>query len=360
MNHLRPIVLGLLAVSTLAVAQDFQPYSNFPQQAGNPFSSPTGVALPNGRLLVWNGAEIFLQDLPGADAFTAIASGYDGDPAFAALAPDGHTVLLGAGGFAGETYLNDLYLFDSANPADFTPTAIAASTPHYAGAFLTQNLVVLEVGKSDFSGSEIQVIDLSSKGRSLSRSIITGLPSAPPRKDLVIDKPTSTYSGGIAVDPENGIVYITAVSFGAPPDQELRYFAVQDLVDAYNLNSTLDWAMDGTLIGGPNQFFGGGVVGVTHTGYLLNGGTGGVQLIDPNLSNPATASIVDTFTPGTPGGFYGAIYNAAKDDIIIIESLGQVYGPAESVKPVPAAGVAGLGTLMLLLAAAAARKHRQR
>lgn len=362
-RSLRSYTLALAVQLMLAVpasALTFTPYNQFPEQAGSPYSSPTGVALPNGRLLIWNGDGLYVQKLPGADAFTEIATGYSGDPAFAALAPDGHTVLLGAGGFGGEPYLNNLYLFDTENPVDYTPGAVVASTPHYAGVYLSANLVLLEVGRSDFTGSELHIIDLASKSRRTGAVVVTGMPSAPPTKDLVVDKPTFTYSGALAIDHANGIVYATASSFSAPPDQELRYFSVQALIDAYNTSGTLDWSVDGTLVGGPNQFFGGGVSGVTQAGRLVNGGSGGVQIIDPNLGNPAAASVVETLDPANTGGFYSAIYNPALDDLVLLESLGEVWGPENGVQPVPAVATGGLAGLGALLLAVGMRRSSRR
>lgn len=355
------LILSVIACANLAQATAFKTFQNFPAQAGNPFSSPTGVALPNGRLLIWNGASVFLQKFPGADAFLEIATGYTGDPAFAALAPDGHTVLLGAGGFGGEPYLNDLYLFDANNPQDFTPGAVVRNAPHFTGTFLTQNLVLLEVGRTDFSGSELHVIDIASKSLARNTLVVAGMPQSPVAKDIVLDKPPFTYSGSIGVDRANGIVYVTASSFAPPPDQELRYFSIQDLVDAFNTSAMLDWTADGTLIGAPNQFYGGGVSGITQAGRLVSSGSGGVQLINPSLSNPVAATIVESYDPGGLGQFYSAIYNAATDDLILIESGGGVYGPVDSVGGLPATQPIGIvlliGTILLLAARRKGWKH---
>src|SRR5690606_648367 len=69
------IAVALIALP--AVSAEFIPYENFPSPAPGAFGV-TGTALPDGRLLVWNGGTLYRQTGVDADAFDAIATGYAG------------------------------------------------------------------------------------------------------------------------------------------------------------------------------------------------------------------------------------------------------------------------------------------
>jgi hypothetical protein len=342
----------IAALSLAAMAQNgaYTTYENFPSPAPGSFSV-AGVALSDGRLCLWNGAELYVQKLPNVDAFQRTATGYAGDPSFMALSPNGQTLLLGPGGFGDIPYRGQLYTVDVAAMPDFSPASVAIENQdHFSGAFLTDTLALLDVGKPDFAGSELHVTDVSG-GKGLSRPLVTGLPSGS-EKDLVADKPPFTYSGAMAVDRARGIVYAVS-AYGMP--EELRYFHVADLVNAYNTGATLDWATDGTLIGSAGQFQSGGIAGITNDGLLVNTGSGSVQLIDPSLDNPANASTVELLDPSGVGGFYSAIYNPVTDAIIALDGA-MAYAPRDAVRPLPALGGAGL----LLLAGAIGLAARRR
>lgn len=345
-------VLALAAACTAAAAS-FVINDGFPAPAPGSFNI-AGTALPDGRLAIWNGDAIFLQTFVNAARFDRIASGYAGDPAFLALAPDGRTLLLGPGGFGDAPFRGQLYTFDTAAPENFNAGHVALTgLDHFSGAFLDDTLVLVDAGKPDFSGSELVVADLSAK-RAVPRAVVTGLP-APASRDAVVEKPPFTYSGAMTVDRALGIVYVVS-AFGSP--QEIRYFAVAGLIAAYLDGATLDWNTDGVRIGAADQFAGGGVAGVTPDGLLVNGGLGGIQLIDPSLDNPAAASVVETFDPAGTGGFYSVIYNPVTDSITALVD-GLVFTPSEAALPVPAAGWAGLLTLASALAWTARRRARR-
>lgn len=349
---------SVLCAGAASAATAFTTYTDFPLPAAGSFVV-SGTALPDGRLLLWDGDRVYTQTLPGTDGFQPRASGYQGDTAMVALAPDGHTVLLGQG-FAG-----NLYLLDADAPADYTPASVVASVPgHFAGVFLTQELVLLDVGRLDFSGSELQILDLGAKKRG--EKSTPGLAVAKGAayfnegaKDLVVDKPPFGYSASLAVDAANGIVYAMDSN-----TRELRYFAVADLISAFNTATPLDWATDGTLVGSVGQFFSGGVAGVRPNGDLIIGGSlgflqpGGIHLVDPGLPNPASASILETLDPTGNQDFYYVIYNAYTDVITALTFDGTAYVPVESIESLPAADAAALGLLALGLAGAALRRKR--
>ncbi|MFP4502970.1 MAG: hypothetical protein ACLFTT_18405 [Candidatus Hydrogenedentota bacterium] len=344
---------GLLACCITATAQtsSYTAYENFPSPASGSFSV-VGVALDDGRLALWNGDALYVQKLPNVDAFARVATGYAGDPGFMALSPNGDTLLLGPGGVGDVPYRGRLYVADVATTPDFSPASIAVENQdHFSGVFLTDTLVLLEVGKPDFAGSELQVADLSGGAKAVPRTLVANLPAGG-AKNTVVEKPPFTYSGALAVDRAQGIVYAIS-AFGSP--QELRYFAVADLIAAYNSGATLDWNTDGTLIGSAGQFQGGGIAGVTGDGYLVNTGSGSVQIIDPSLENPANASVVQLLDPAGTEGFYGAIYNAATDTITAVVE-GVAFAPRDAVRSLPALGGVGL----LLLAGGLALAARQK
>lgn len=352
---LTAIVLGRSAQA----APTFEQYDRFPKPANGAFVV-TGTGLPDGRLLVWNGDNVYVQFTAGADFFPRVAHGYQGDTAFVALSPDGHTALLGQG------YAGNLYTFDTAQPADFTPAAIAASVPgHFSGVFLNNHLVLLDVGRLDFSGSELDIIDLNSAksgAKALSAPVVSkGAKYFRAQKDLVVDKPPFAYSASLAVDTQQGVVYAMDGN-----TRELRAFSVAALIAAFNTATPLDWGGDGVLIGAAGDFFTGGVAGVQPNGHLVIGGSegytlpGGIQIVDPSPGNPANATVTETLDPTGNQDYYYVIYNAYTDAITGITFTGTAYAPQDTFVPVPALDAAGLAVLMAVLGIAAWRLREAR
>lgn len=342
-----------------AGATTFQTYQNFPQPAFGSFVV-SGTGLPDGRLLLWNGDRLYRQRFAGGDRFDVVASGYQGDTAFVALAPDGQSALLGQG-FAG-----DLYLIDPAAPANYSPASVVANVPgHYAGVYLNDHLVLLDVGRLDFSGSELQIIDLdNAKGgaKALPQTAIAkgGEYFLSGQKDVVVDKPPFGYSAALAIDAAQGVVYAMDAN-----TRELRFFAVADLVNAFNTATPLDWATDGTLVGNVGDYFSGGVSGVRPNGDLVIGGSlgflqpGGIQVVNPSLGDPQNAFVVETLDPAGTSEFYYALYNQTTDVIAGLTFDGTAYTPVGSIAAVPVAGLAGLGALAVALAALGTRRMRK-
>lgn len=339
-----PLLVALLSLG--ARAQILEPFPEFPKPAPGSFAV-VGTALPEGRLVVWNGDTVFLQQAVNGTLFTPIAAGYAGDPAFILYEPSRESLLLGAG-FSG-----DIYRVDLAQPADFSPAALVVNAPHYSGVLLTDSLLLVDAGKPGFAGSELSVLDISGAKSSLHSRVIVQAPPLP--KDLVVEKPPFTYSAPLALDADNGIVYAMS-TYGSP--EELRFFSVSDLLTAYAMATPLDWGTDGTLVGSAGQFNNGGVAGIQANGLLIMPGFGSVQFVDPVLANPASASIENSYDPTGLGLFYSVIFNPVTDVMLVVDGAGNAYAPPGVLVELPALGVTGLLVLGGAIAGWACRRAR--
>lgn len=359
---LKRLFLSLLCVTVACgarAATTFEQYVNFPLPAfGNGAYVVTGTGLPDGRLLVWDGDAVYRQFDAGADRFDRVASGYQGDTAFVALSPDGQTCLLGQG------YAGNIYSFDPGSPADYTAQSVVASVPgNYSGVFLTNTLVLLDVGRLDFSGSELHIIDLDAAKRGAKAAPRVGVAKDSryfaQGKSLVVDKPPFGYAASLAVDYTQDMVY--AMDANA---RELRAFAIADLVNAFNTATPLDWATDGTLIGSAGQFYSGGAAGVQPGGNVIVGGSegyllpGGIQVVDPSLALPASASVLETLDPTGNQDYYYVIYNAYTDTITGVTFSGAAYSSG-ALASVPVVGALGLAVLGLGMGIAGVRRARR-
>lgn len=345
MHALKKAPLALVFVLVLAQgalsAQEFTLYDNFPGPADGAYGV-AGAALPDGRLAVWNGGDVFVQPYPGIDRFQLVASGYAGDPGFIALAPDGHTLALGAG------YGGQVYLFDLNAPVDGQDNPPAATLSHYGGAFLTENLLLLDISAADWMNSELHLLDLAADKAATVRVVSK---PAPPEdaKDLVVNKPG--YTSDIYVDRGAGRVYVMDGATG-----EVRWFTVNALVQAFEGGATLDWAADGALVGGAGTYYTGGVAGINAAGRLIIDGSfgymqpGGIQLVDP-----ATGSVVETLDPDGTQGYTSVIYNPVTDVMTVF--VNGVTFASEAPASLPAAGFAGLVLCGAAIAAAYRRKR---
>ena len=336
------LLFVVLTVSGMAGAEDFTPYTHFPVTARY---NVVGTAVPNGRLLLWNGDKVFLQSRPDADEFNEIASGYAGDPAFLILSPDGHTALLGAGGYGTDTYVDKIYRFDVNQPGDFGPESTAATISHYGAAFLTETLVLIDAGAGDWTNSLLVVLDIS--GAKSAPIAVVRKPAA--KAGTVLNKPG--YSAALTVDYANDMAYVMDGT-----SLELRSFSVQALVDAYAGHTLLDWTADGTLIGSAGQYFNGGVSGMTLDGNLVIGGAfgwgldGGIQLV-----NPANGVIVDTLDPSGEQAYTSVIVNSVTGRITAVASGTTYVQGAFTVLP----AVGGFGLIVLCAALVAARSRKR-
>jgi len=333
------LVLSCLSLLGAASASEQSTYENFPAPAG---FSVVGAGLPDGRLVLWNGEEVFTQSAPDADAFVSIASGYAGDPAFLAVAPNGTDLAMGAGGFGADPYLGDIYGFDLSTPVDFPPGIVELNRNHFAAAFLTNDLLIIDAGV--FPNSELAIVDLSAKSAQRAPVAVVRKPEP---KAVVVD-PKPGFSASVAYDPDTDRVYAMDSN-----TRELRYFGATDLIDAFNTSGTLDWTTDGTLVGSAGVYYSGGVAGITAAGDLIIGGSegfglpGGVQLVDPD-----NGTLLNTVDPAGDQGFAQVIHNPANSEVVVQQS-GSVFSLSESdlepaTGPTPGLPVANLYTLGML------------
>jgi hypothetical protein len=271
------------------------PYAAMPAPAAGAFTVVT-APLADGRLLAWNGAELFEQTGLRLDDFERVAGGYTGDPAFIAVAPDNTRMVLGAG------LPGTLYAYDSTAPADASGAAVIANIPHYAGVYLDADTLLLDVPRPDFLGSELVAVDLAG-GKTLPVPLVARPVSESP-KATVVGKPPLAYSARLYRDDGLGVVFAMDAN-----TRELRFFRIADLLAAFREFRRLDWFADSQPVGVPGQFFGGGVSGTSPTGYLIVGGSagldgpGGVQFV-----RPSDLAVVETVTVGE-GGHAQADYN---------------------------------------------------
>lgn len=315
---------------------DFRQVPQFPQPGEFAFGV-TGTTMPDGRFILWNGDTVYLQAEPGSHELIEIATGYPGDPAFVALAPNGTTVALAAG-FSG-----DLFLLDINNPVDGADNPALLLPSHFSGAYLNDSLLILDRGNDGFTASELIVVDLTPpaptdsiapRGR-VGYSVLR-LPTADLTRDLVVEKPLGSYSGGIHIDSTRTFLYVMDANV-----RELRQFSVAALIEAYDNATTLDWAIDGTLIGQPGDFLSGGVAGINPDGELIIPGStgfgnpGGIQYVDP--MDPAM--ILATIDPVGTQPFYSGIYNPVTDELIAIDgTFGQplaAYARTTAIAAIP-------------------------
>lgn len=299
------LIVGL-TVSTLSYATpnsgDFRISTDFPLTASFFWA---GTALPDGRYAVWNGDTIYFQHSVGVDAWTAVASGYAGDPAFVIPIPNTTDLLLGGG------YGGDVYRFDWSAPADYSAAVSANIGAHFSAVYLTDTLLAID--RADFDvPNEIVVLDMAAVGpltQSVDARTVLSLPASNTRTQ-VIEKPSGSYSASIAVDEGSGLFYVTDAGNGL-----VKSFALSDVFNAYNTSTPLDWDTAGTSIGSAFQFPLGGVAGLTASGNLVMGGFGSVVEVDPG-----SATAVKSLDPAGTGPFYTIIYNSVTEDLIAIQS----------------------------------------
>lgn len=341
--------LGLALTTLFASSSAFaaETLQNLPAPTGFTLS---GTGLPDGRFVIYNGDGVYFQTAEGVDAFNLAASGYEGDPSFIAVSPSGAKLLLGAGGF-GQAYTGNIYEVDVASPQNYTPAALVTNRNHYAAVFLTESLVLIDAG--DFIDSELAILDLNAK----SGAPVTVLQKPAAAKQAVVD-PKPGYSANLAYDAGSGRVYAMDAA-----SRELRYFSATALIAAFNGSTLLDWEDDGTLIGAPGDYAGGGASGVTTQGYVVLGGSlgftgpGMVQVV-----NPLNGVVINALDPVGDQGYTSVMMNSFTG-AAIVQQTGQdflIEQPELITPPVtpqlPVAGLPGIVALAAVLGVVARRK----
>ncbi|MBI1318554.1 MAG: hypothetical protein GC168_06360 [Candidatus Hydrogenedens sp.] len=329
MFRVSKFMLSGLALALACTAASAAPvYSNFPVTAKY---GVVGGGLPDGRLIIYNGDAVFLQTAPNVDSFTSVATGYEGDPSFLAVSPDGTEALMGAGGF-GDLYTGDIYRFNVTAPANFAPSAVALNRNHYSAVYLSPTLLLIDAGV--FPNSELAIVDVTAKSGGQAPVTVVNKPVA---KANVVD-PKPGFSAHVAYDGATDTVY--AMDSNA---RELRAFSGAALIDAYNNTLLLDWTTDSALVGQAGDYYSGGVAGITTDGNLIIDGSegfglpGGVQLVNPN-----TGAILNTTDPAGDEGFTTVIVNVANEEVVVQQSGQNFTLSFDDLDPAPVGPTPGL------------------
>jgi hypothetical protein len=338
------LFFAVAAVS--ATGTQFEVFDGFPKAAPGAFGI-RAEGLPDGRFIVWNGDAVFLQIMAGGDTFKEVASGYAGEPGFVAVAPDGHTVLLGAG----SSFSGKLYVFDTRAPVNYSPGSEVAAVTHYYGVYLTQDLVLLDRLTDDSATSELVVLDLSSPSPVPVRVMLK-----PDQLELTGEE--QGVSACLAVNGSRATVYMMGLVYdsGVPVSSELKMIPASVLISAYQSKALLDWDSDAIAIGLPGSFNSGGPAGVMANGDLIIGGFGGVQRV-----NPSTATIVETYAPPALFDYYGVATNPYRDIVLPIVldpvdySMDIVYAPEGAFAAMPVHGGIGLAAMTAMILSGGAR-----
>ncbi|MFA6242929.1 MAG: hypothetical protein WC655_18460 [Candidatus Hydrogenedentales bacterium] len=323
------VFVVLAALAALPAWGAGEQYTNFPTPAAGAFGVVV-APMQDGRLLVWNGGELFEQGGVNLDFFTQVASGYPGDASFLAISPDATRAALGAG------YSGAITVVNLASPG--TPVATVNTVNNYSGAWISNTQLIINraiylgPGPYDYDLPELVLVDFS------------GTPTF-----KVVVENVGTYSASIAVDPALQYLYTADGWTG-----ETRRFAVADLVNAFNTNTPLAWPA-GSLIG---TFNSGGPVAVDNDGNLVIGGFGSIQTV-----NPSTGLVVGSYDPvGTGFEFYNASYNPFTGLIIAIQSvyLGVpgLWTPSDTLVPLPVLSGMGIAVALAVLSMLGYRKGR--
>ncbi len=335
-------------ISVCGYAVTFERITGFPEAAPGAYGIKA-EALPDGRWVAWNGDAVFAQKMAGGDSFVQIASGYAGDPGFIAVAPDGHTLLLGAG------QSGKLYVFDTAAPHDYMPGSEAATVPHYYGVYLSQNLVLLDKATGDYTTSELVVVDLSAPSP-VAKTVML----KPAQADLVGTE--YGVSACLAIDAARANVYAMNLVYDGWDlmHSQLKRISAPALIAAFNSKAALDWNTDAVAIGGDGAFFSGGPAGISLDSDLLIGGFGGVQRVDP-----ASGTVVETYSPAGPFEYYGVAFNSYTNTVLPMVAnpdtwaVDVIYGPVGDFAPLPVFGLTGAAALMGTLLVAARRRLKR-
>lgn len=329
-------VTGVLCalLASVALAQpstpptDFTALPGFPGPAGE-YTSVGVDALESGKLVVYDGSSVYLEDGVEADRYTAFA-GYDGDGAglagFVAASPDDSTALIGAYG------TGDLWLFDADDPA-------AAGDPLGAvegvlfGEYLDNTNVLVSVYVEE-EESELGIVDTANTAALYTAVVNMGETGIP---------------GGIVVAGDK--VYTTNAATG-----QIRSFAVKELLDlATGSREPLAWEK-GALIGTFNDF---GPTAVSSQCTLLVSGNdattgrGAIQFVSTDGEFGGDAQMATEANIAA----HIAVYNPKTKKVVavVLDDIGDAANAWVSAESYEAATfnilglLAGLGGLILLL-----------
>ncbi len=329
------VVISCVAFTAAGAPGDFGAMSGYPAVGGTVVAD----ALGDGRFILYDGDGVYIENAVDAGTFTLVASGYAGDPAFIAVAPDGHRCLLGAGaaGTFGAPADDWIWQFDANSPADAGASGMIALENNYWGVWLDNDTAMIEAGPG-YVG-EIGILEVSTK-----------------TYQQVVNKGES--SAALVLD--QGYVYSQS-GFGAATG-ELRRFLVEDLIDIFDVSGTpLDWT-DGVVVGIPYTGNTGGPGSIDADGVMAIGGwgmPGTVLYVDAATGDVVSGPI--TVSSGAPSSSVSAFYNPVTKRTLVTETnwddfTFNGYIASEDAPPMPAAGMAGLAALAGLMTVIARRK----
>ncbi len=328
----------LAAPAALALA--WQPLLSMPAPSAVSFSVKVD-ALPDGRLVAYDGDSIWVQNAVNVDGWTRIASGYLGDPGFVAVDPIGTRIAIGAGsgGFdfntfspAGPSYVWILNLSNPMDAADNTVNRILVPN-NYDGAWLSATKLLIDSGPSYVS--ELGVVDFSA--------------TPPVYKAVMTDK--GGTSCDFALDPAGQYVYVTWVAMWPDTSSLTKRVPVSAFLTAFETDTQVSWTSvpTGDVIG---NFRGGGVGAVTRRGMLVYSGANPLLYVSPILRTVVT----EENPSDDPFAYYSVGYNRANDSVYAYHAGGYL---TDGTVGIPVAGPAALVISTLLLALAASRRlHR--
>jgi hypothetical protein len=165
---------------------------------------------PDGRFILGNGGQVFIQNTFGASESTALTNTPDHllDPAFA-IVRSATQGLVGAGGYGDPT---GLYTFNPSTPTDSIATSPLTTIQNYSGTFWKhptsgrEGWLIVGQNAADFTSN---ITFVSVDGTTVG-SLTTGL---------------SSYSGGITVDTAGNVYTSLATDFGAADNNKILKLA---------------------------------------------------------------------------------------------------------------------------------------
>lgn len=204
----------------------YQPTRNFTLPAGGDNSGGNVLfdALPDGRLLLLNGANVSVETAPKSGAFSSLGDipGFSlmfWGPGFLAVSPDGTRAA--AGSNAGGT----IAVFETANPTNAT----IVTGDDFAGEWIDNRYLAIANG---MSGPRVEILDTQTATMT---PVITNIGGA--SAGVAIDAAGNLYTG-------NGYGYNT----GGSSTGWIKAFAAADWQNALATNTPLNFETTGTPV----------------------------------------------------------------------------------------------------------------
>ncbi|MEM9658218.1 MAG: PEP-CTERM sorting domain-containing protein [Planctomycetota bacterium] len=357
---MKRLMLGLLLLPlcgpSAAIAQSINNYFlsetfTLPDEGGF-------TALPDGRLLFIDGADVVAETAAGSRNFATIGSldpsfplADDFAPAFVAVSPDGGTLAVGNGG--GPTFVDfQIGLFPVADFNLGTPTSGSQlAFNHFSATFLDNDTLVVANGNF---GSPSQVFALELDGTST--LLVDGVGGA--SAGIAVDAGGNLFTGNGFADSDPSTLSMTgdvkgfaaadwqaALSGGAPVDFEN---SGELIVSALSANS-LGFDSAGNLhVGGSNSFGGGDSdFFALASASAVDDALAGLGVVD--RLDPLAFRALDPDPLADSGSGYRLVFNAVTSELIAASNgMGFVLAVPE-----PSAAI------LLVIAAAAILRRRK-